>query len=145
MPGDRNPALPPPSLGEGPGERDAWYSYAVLRVVPHVEREEFLNVGVVLFARTLNYLDVRIELDEARLHALAPSLDLAQLREHLRSFEAIARGDASGGPIAALGQSERFHWLTSPRSTILQTSPVHPGRCADPAAALEDLMSELVR
>jgi hypothetical protein len=126
-------------------EEGAWYSYAVVRVVPHVEREEFLNVGVVLFAREMRYLDVRIELDETRLRALAPSLDIGQVREHLRAFEAIARGASDGGPMAALTQAERFHWLTSPRSTVLQTSAVHPGRCADPAQALEDLMEELVR
>jgi hypothetical protein len=124
---------------------EAWYSYAVLRIVPHVEREEFLNVGVVLFARELRFLEVRIDLDEARLRALSPSLDIDQVRGHLRAFESIARGDLAGGPIAGLSQSERFHWLTAPRSTVVQTSPVHPGRCTDPAQALEDLMTELVR
>ncbi|HEY7270225.1 MAG TPA: DUF3037 domain-containing protein [Dehalococcoidia bacterium] len=114
-------------------------------MVPHVEREEFLNVGVVLFARELRFLEVRIDLDEARLRALSPSLDIDQVRGHLRAFESIARGDLAGGPIAGLSQSERFHWLTAPRSTVVQTSPVHPGRCTDPAQALEDLMTELVR
>jgi hypothetical protein len=124
---------------------DAWYSFAVIRVVPLVEREEFLNVGVILFARTLNFLGVRIELDEGRLKALAPGLDLDHVREHLTSLEAIAAGRGEGGPIAMMAQSERFHWLTAPRSTILQTSSVHVGRCQDPALALEDLMNELVR
>jgi DUF3037 family protein len=122
----------------------AWYSYAVLRLVPHVEREEFLNVGVILFARSLNFLDVRIRLDEGRLSALAPGVDLDLVREHLRSFAAVTAGDAAGGEISALNQSERFHWLTAPRSTMLQTSPVHVGRCEDPGRALDELMAEMV-
>ena len=132
-----------------PAEADAagdgaWYSYAVLRVVPHVEREEFLNAGVILFARTLNFLGVRIGTDEARLRALAPEIDLALVREHLRTFAAITAGDPAGGPIAGLSQSERFHWLTAPRSTIIQTSPVHVGRCDNPEVAIEELMREFV-
>ena len=134
----------PADLDSRTSDAGPWYNYAVLRVVPHVEREEFVNVGVILFARTLNYLDVRVELDEARLLALTPGLELAQLKEHLKTFEAIASGDPEGGPIAVLSQSERFHWLTAPRSTILQTSPVHVGRCDDPTAALEKLVRELV-
>ena len=122
----------------------AWYSYAVLRLVPHVEREEFLNVGVILFARSLNFLDVRIRLDEGRLRALAPGLDFVLVREHLGAFAAVTAGEEAGGEIAALSQSERFHWLTAPRSTILQTSPVHVGRCEDPAKALDELMAEMV-
>src|SRR5438445_12647264 len=125
-----------------PAEADAagdgtWYSYAVLRVVPHVEREEFLNAGVILFARTLNFLDVRMALNDARLRALAPDIDLALVREHLKTFAAITAGDPGGGPIAGLSQSERFHWLTAPRSTIIQTSPVHVGRSDDPEKATE--------
>jgi hypothetical protein len=134
-----------PGKAESAPAGDHWYDYAVLRVVPHVEREEFVNVGVILFARTLRYLGVRIELDEARLRALWPSLDIAFVKEHLRSYEAVVAGDAGAGPIAALSQSERFHWLTSPRSTIIQTSPVHVGRCSDPERAVEELMDELVR
>ena len=135
-----------PAEAERPdSDGGAWYSYAVLRVVPHVEREEFLNVGVILFARTLNFLEVGLAVDEDRLRTLAPALDLDHVREHLASFAAITAGDPDGGPIATLSQSERFHWLTAPRSTSLQTSPVHVGRCDDPAAVLEELMNELVR
>lgn len=129
-----------------PGEDEAWYDYAVIRVVPVVDRGEFVNAGVILRARTRNYLGVHIELDETRLLALAPGTDVDAVREHLRVFEAIARGDAeAGGPIARLSVSERFHWLTTPRSTVIQTSPAHAGRCHDPETALEELMNALVR
>lgn len=128
-----------------PDEAEAWYDYAVIRVVPVVERGEFVNAGIILRARTLNYLDVRIELDEARLLALAPDIDMAVIRSHLEVFDAIAAGDPKGGPIAAMNQSQRFHWLTTPRSTVIQTSPAHVGRCSDPEQALEDLMDALVR
>jgi hypothetical protein len=123
----------------------AWYSYAVIRVVPRVERGECVNAGVVLFARELDYLDARIELDPARVRALAPDANLPLIERHLRTFLAIAAGDPSGGPIAELSPSERFHWLTAPRSTIIQTSPVHVGRTSDPVAALEDLLDDVVR
>jgi hypothetical protein len=122
-----------------------WYNYAVVRVVPHVEREEFVNVGVIVFAPEADFLAARIELPEDRLLLLAPGLDLDELRTHLHAFEAVAAGDPTGGPVAALIQSQRFHWLTAPRSTMIQTSAVHVGHSADPAVALEALMSELVR
>jgi len=122
-----------------------WYSYAVVRVVPRVERGEFLNVGVVLFSRELDFLEARIELDAARLRGLAPSVDLAQIERHLTTFKAIAAGDAAGGPIAALPSPERFHWLVSPRSTTIQTSPVHVGRSDHPEAAVNALLDEFVR
>jgi hypothetical protein len=128
-----------------PAEAEAWYDYAIVRVVPVVERGEFVNAGIILRARTLNYLGLRIELDEARLLALAPSADLALIRSHLQVVEAIAAGDPKGGPIAAMTQSQRFHWLTTPRSTVIQTSPAHVGRSADPGRALEELMDALVR
>ncbi len=122
-----------------------WYSYAVVRVVPHVERGEFLNVGVVLVSREQRFLKARFEVDEARLRSLAPDIDLEAVERHLATFQAVCDGDPAGGPIAALPASERFHWLVSPRSTIIQPSPEHPGRSDDPGKALEDLMSELVR
>lgn len=122
-----------------------WYSYAAIRVVPRPERGEFVNAGVVLFARTLRYLEARVELDRSRLLALAPGLDLAPIERHLASFVAIAAAAPDGGPIAALSPSERFHWLTAPRSTVVQPSPVHIGRCTDPRVALEDLLAALVR
>ncbi|MGN6563376.1 MAG: DUF3037 domain-containing protein [Thermomicrobiales bacterium] len=127
-----------------PPER-AWYSYAIIRLVPRVERGEFLNVGVVLFARTRRFLAARVEPDFARLHTLAPDVDDGLILAHLHAFVAIGAGAPEGGPIAALPPSERFHWLTAPRSTILQTSPVHIGCCADPAATLEDLLIAYVR
>jgi hypothetical protein len=121
------------------------FDYAILRVVPRVEREEFINVGVLLYCRTRDFLEARTELDRARLAALAPELDVPILEEHLATFERIARGGQDAGPIGRLTQAERFHWLTSPRSTILQTSPVHSGLCASPAEAIERLMERMVR
>jgi hypothetical protein len=122
-----------------------WYSYAIVRVVPRVERGECINVGVILFARTRRFLEARIELDPERLRALAPAVDTELIARHLATFVAIGAGSPEGGPLAALPQSERFHWLTAPRSTMIQTSPVHIGRCADPNAALEDLLDDYVR
>jgi hypothetical protein len=122
-----------------------WYSYAVIRVVPRVERGESINAGVVLLARTTGYLRARVELDTARLLALAPETDIPTIGRHLRQFCAIAEGDADGGPIAELPPSERFHWLTAPRSTVIQTSPVHMGTTDDLDAALEDLLNDFVR
>ena len=122
-----------------------WYSYALVRVVPRVERGEFLNVGVVLFSRELDFLGARLEVDQARLHSLAPDVDAALVERHLRVFEAICQGSAEGGPIAALPRPERFHWLVAPRSTMIQTSPVHVGRSQNVERALEDLLNEFVR
>ena len=126
-------------------ETGAWYTYSMVRVVPRVERGEFVNVGVLLFARTQHFLEARFELDPGRLRALAPDLDIGEVERHLEVFRRIAAGDPEAGPIAGLSQSERFHWLTSPSSTVIQTSEVHVGRCSDPSAALEDLMARLVR
>lgn len=122
-----------------------WYSYAIVRVVPRVERGECVNVGVVLFVRERRYLAARIEVDRARLLALAPDLDLALVERHLASFLAICAGRPNGGPLADLPPAERFHWLTAPRSTIIQTSPAHVGRTLDPAAELDGLLDAYVR
>ena len=122
-----------------------WYSYAVVRVVPRVERGEFLNVGVVLFARERGFLKACFEVDRERLLALAAEVDLDAVERHLATFRAVCDGDPAGGPIAAMPASERFHWLVAPRSTMIQTSPVHPGRSDDPKRALEDLLAEFVR
>jgi hypothetical protein len=122
-----------------------WYSYALVRVVPRVERGEFLNVGVVLFSRELDFLGARLEVDEARLRSLAPDVDTVLVERHLRVFEAICEGSAEGGPIAALPKPERFHWLVAPRSTMIQTSPVHVGRSQNVERALENLLDEFVR
>jgi hypothetical protein len=122
-----------------------WYSYSIIRVVPRVERGEFVNVGVVLFAREQEFLGARIEVDPQRLLSLAANLDLGAVEGHLATFQAITDGLPAGGPIAALPRPERFHWLVSPRSTMIQTSPVHVGRSADPGRALDDLLEEFVR
>lgn len=121
------------------------YSYAIVRVVPRVERGECVNVGVVLFVRERRYLAARIELDPARLLALAPDLDVMLLERHLASFQAICDGSAAGGPLADLPPAERFHWLVAPRSTMIQTSPAHVGLTTDPAAELERLLDAYVR
>ena len=121
------------------------FQYAILRVVPRVERGEALNVGVVLFSRRHGFLAARTELDEAALTALAPDCDASEVSLHLRTLERVAAGDAAGGPLAALPASERFHWLTAPASTIVQPSPVHTGLTSDPGAELEHLFSRLVR
>jgi hypothetical protein len=123
----------------------AAYDYAVVRVVPRVERGEFLNVGVIVSCESARLLQARIELDEARVLALDPTLDLELLRQHLGAIPRICAGDADAGPIAALPLRARFHWLTAPRSTVVQTSPVHRGQCADPASALEHLLQRMVR
>ena len=122
-----------------------WYSYAIVRVVPRVERGEFLNVGVVVFSRELDFLGARFAVDADRLRSLAPWVDLSTVERHLSTFAAIAEGDQDGGPIAALPKPERFHWLVAPRSTMIQTSPAHVGRGDDGARALEDLLNEFVR
>ncbi len=122
-----------------------WYSYAVVRVVPRVERGEFLNVGVILFARTARFLAACIAVDRARLRALAPDLDVESIERHLDAFVAICAGAPEGGPIARLPLTERFHWLTAPRSAMIQTSPVHIGCGDDPRTALDALCNALVR
>ena len=120
------------------------FQYAIVRVLPSVERGECLNVGVVLLCRPRRFLAARIRLDERRLAAFAPGLDPATIRPHLDAIERVAAGDPSAGPIARLGQAERFHWLVAPSSTIVQPSPVHTGLTSDPAAELERLFMALV-
>jgi hypothetical protein len=122
-----------------------WYSYAIVRVVPRVERGEQINVGVILYAPEKRFLAARIEFDPDRVLMLSPGADLSLIEQHLRNIQAIADGSTEAGPLAALPQSDRFHWLTAPRSTIIQTSSVHTGMCADPEAALEDLLNDFVR
>lgn len=117
------------------------YEYAVIRVVPKVEREEFMNVGVILFCKQQRYLGCRITLDEARLKAFSPGLDLDELKAFAEGFEKTCRGE---GPIGQLDVASRFRWLTAMRSTVLQTSRVHPGLCAGPEDTLERLHRELV-
>jgi hypothetical protein len=121
------------------------YDYALIRVVPRVERGEFVNVGVVMSCKTGDVIEARIELDESRLRMLDPAVDVDAVRAHLAAFAAICAGGESAGPIGRLPARERFHWLTAPRSTMIQTSPVHTGRCADPAAAITRLLDTMVR
>ncbi|MEO6104489.1 MAG: DUF3037 domain-containing protein [Pseudoxanthomonas sp.] len=121
------------------------YDYAVIRVVPRVEREEFVNVGVILSCESSRYLEARIELEESRVLALAPDLDLESLRRHLQTLPAICHGGADAGPIGLLPQRARFHWLTAKRSSIIQTSPVHTGKCGDMPATMEHLLQRMVR
>jgi hypothetical protein len=121
------------------------YDYAVVRVVPRVERGEMINVGVILSCPDVSFLEARIELDDARLLAFDPTLDLDAVRAHLDTIPVTCRGGAEAGPIGALPQRARFHWLVAPRSTIIQMSPVHTGRTDDPAASLERLLDRMVR
>ena len=120
------------------------FDYAVVRVVPRVEREEFINAGVILFCGQRDYLAARIELDEPRLRALAPAADVALIREHLAAIPRICAGGPEAGPIGKLPAKERWHWLVAPRSTVIQLSPVHSGLCADPEEALQRILDEMV-
>ncbi|KFN50101.1 DUF3037 domain-containing protein [Arenimonas composti] len=121
------------------------YDYAVIRVVPRIEREEFINAGVILSCQASGFLGARIALDEARLRMLAPEVDLELVRRHLEAIPAICAGGPDAGPIGALPLRARFHWLTAKRSSIIQTSPVHTGRCDAPERTLERLLDRLVR
>ena len=120
------------------------FEYAVIRIVPRVEREEFLNVGIVVFCKKAKFLQCRFHIDGARLAALSKELDVEELKRYLEGFEKICAGRADGGPIARLDLPERFRWLTATRSTIIQVSKVHPGFCGDMEAAADKLFQQLV-
>lgn len=120
------------------------FAYAIVRVVPRVDRGESINAGIVLLCRSKRFLGARVALDEARLRALDPACDPADVRAHLAAVERIAAGDPAGGPLATLSQAERYHWLVAPSSTIIQPSEAHTGLTADPAATLEHLFRTLV-
>jgi Protein of unknown function (DUF3037) len=120
------------------------FSYAVLRVVPRIERGERFNAGVVLFCRQRGFLGAKVELDERRLAALAPDTSANDVRAHLESLVSVAAGDPDAGAIATLPASERFGWLVAPSSTIIQSSEVHTGLTDDPVATLDALFRELV-
>jgi len=120
------------------------FEYAVIRVVPKVEREEFMNVGVILYCKSLSFLDAHFAMDETRLRALSPSISIAEIIEHLNSFCLICKGGENAGPIGKMDMGSRFRWLTATRSTILQCSLVHPGLTADPAGTLKKLHERLV-
>lgn len=121
------------------------YDYAVIRVVPRVERGECMNVGVILSSVDDHFLDARVEVDPVRLKALDPGLDVEQVSAALALVQAVCAGGSEAGPIGALAPRERFRWLVSPRSTVIQMSPVHTGRTTDPRAALERLVEQMVR
>lgn len=121
------------------------YEYAVIRVLPRVEREEFLNVGIILFCKKEKFLKVLYQLDESRLKCLAEDFDLEQIRKNLESFEKICLGKKEGGPIAKLDVPSRFRWLTAVRSSVIQTSRPHPGMCCNLDETLKRLFKELVQ
>jgi hypothetical protein len=122
----------------------ASFDYAILRVVPRVERQEFVNAGVVVFCREKRYLAARVRLDRERVKALWPEIDLDLIAQHLDAVVRVCEGDAAAGAIARLSQSERFHWLVSPRSTIIQPSPVHTGVCDETGALLDRLETQFL-
>jgi hypothetical protein len=119
------------------------FDYAVVRVVPRVEREEFLNAGVIVFCLEQNFLAAKVHVDGDRLKALWPEIDVELVRQHLEAIPKICAGDPSAGPIARLSLRERFHWLVAPRSTMIQVSPVHSGICERPEPALEQVLDRL--
>ena len=125
--------------------KNASFNYAVIRVVPRVERQEFVNVGVILFCKERGYLDAAIDRGFSRLRALAPGCDFEMIGEHLHTIEMICRGGPDAGRFAEWSQSERFHWLTAPSSTVIQASPVHAGLSSDPAEELGRLYDLFVR
>jgi hypothetical protein len=120
------------------------YDYAVLRIVPCAERGEFVNAGVILHSSEKAFLNCRVHLDQKRLAALWPNLDVELVQPHLEAFPRVCEGDPTAGPIARLSRRERFHWLVAPRSTIIQVSPVHSGVSASPDETLEELFQRLV-
>ena len=132
----------PPEMASTPHTTP--FSYLILRVVPSVERGERINVGVVLFCRQRDFLAARVELDHARLNALAPDLPMVELANQLDALQRVLDGAPGAGPIAALPPSERFGWVAAPSSTIVQSSDVHTGLCDDPAAMLAALHGRLV-
>ncbi len=120
------------------------FEYAVIRIVPRVEREEFLNVGVILYCPKQKFLKAKYQLNKKRIAHFCDQIDIAELEEHLKTFEQISLGQKDAGPIAQLPIAERFRWLTATRSTVVQTSKVHPGFCGDPEETLEKLFEQLV-
>jgi hypothetical protein len=123
----------------------AAFDYAIVRVVPHVDREEFINAGVILFCHARDYLRARIALDEARLLALSPDADVDVIKSHLSAIERICEGGYGSGPIGQLPLRERWHWLVATSNTILQFSAAHTGLCSEPEASLERILETVVR
>ena len=129
-----------------PGANGRWisYDYAILRVVPHVHLATFIPVGVMVHARTAEFLGMRVILDETELSSRIPGIDTQLLARYLRSCQAVCEGDATGGPVALAPTSERFHWLTAPRSDVIQSSPVHSGMSEDPTTTLDELFRRFI-
>ncbi len=121
------------------------FEYAIIRIVPRVEREEFLNAGVILYCADHDFLETKFELNKEKLFILSNELDMDELKERLHVFEQICSGDPGGGAIAALPIASRFRWLTATRSTVLQISSVHPGLCTHPQETLNRIYDELVK
>jgi hypothetical protein len=121
------------------------FDYAIIRVVPRVERGERVNAGVILFCLERDFLQARVEVNETRLRELWPEIDLELVRQHLEAIPKICAGSPEAGPIARLSLRERFHWLVAPRSTMIQVSPVHAGLCDPPERALDELFGQMVR
>jgi hypothetical protein len=121
------------------------FEYAVIRVVPRVEREEFLNAGVILYCQDENFLQVRFSLDKSKLVAISPEADTEEIEKRLDVFDRICQGNTSAGEIGKLSLASRFRWLTATRSTVVQVSPVHPGLCVNAGETLEKLFEELVK
>jgi hypothetical protein len=119
------------------------FEYAIIRIVPRVEREEFMNVGVILYCQSLSFLDALYSVDEERLLAFSPGLEMNEIKKHLFAFCNICKGGAEAGPIGKLDMGSRFRWLTATRSTVLQCSKVHPGLSSDPAMTLKNLRIQL--
>lgn len=115
------------------------YEFAVIRLVPKVEREEFMNIGVILFSKRKKYLGIKYKIDEARIAAFTSEVDVDMIRQYLEAWEKVCRGEPQGGPIGKLELSLRFRWLVASRSTIIQSSPTHPGLCENPEAILDDI------
>lgn len=120
------------------------FEYAIIRVVPKVEREEFLNVGVILYCKSKKFLEAVVNLDELKLRSMCLKVDVEELKIHLIGLQEIANGNSNSGPIGKMDIASRFRWLTATRSTIVQTSRVHPGICTDPSETLHKLFRELV-
>jgi hypothetical protein len=120
------------------------FEYAIIRIVPRVEREEFLNVGIVLYCKERKFLKTKYGINKQRLNAICAEVDCKEVEEHLQSFEKISAGEKAGGQIAVLDMPSRFRWLTATRSTIIQTSKVHPGFCEDPNQTMEKLYMQFV-
>lgn len=120
------------------------FEYAVIRIVPMVEREEFINIGVILYCPAKKYLSVLLDVNEKRLKTFSNNLDIDELQKYLQSFQRICNGEKNAGPVGKLSPAERFRWLTATRSTIVQLSKVHPGICADAAATLQKLFEQMV-